>query len=321
MERLVLIPHGDADGICSASLAYSALSRKYDEILIYFSHPAGLYQDIKDITVGGDDILIMDIALSERHINDLIDLFDNLRSQGSKITYIDHHPEPLSTKVNKMPIKVVHKLDVSASELTFKYFSSFLNKDMSRVALYGAICDYMDYTDWVKRELENWDRRMIYFEAGVLSQGLEGSRKMYDFKRHIVKHLADGKLPSSLSELLVRALIEAVSEEELRKWIKSNVKVKGEIAYVINPPGSITRAAIYARAVADKAIGIAIEKKGNLAIMSLRTNRLDIDLNSILRRICPEVNGVGGGHKKASGARLPIKNLDIFLDKLNMAVK
>lgn len=321
MTRLVLISHGDADGICSASLAYSALSEKYNEVVIYFSHPIGLYQDIMDVVVEGDDIVIMDIALSERHLHNIVNLFRNLSSSGSQIIYIDHHPEPLTVGINQIPAKVIHKLDVSSSELTFRYFSSLLNRDMSRVALYGAICDYMDYTSWVKKELENWDRRMIYFEAGVLSQGLEGSRKMYDFKRHIVRHLAEGKLPSSLSELLVRALIETVNEEELRKWIKGNVKVKGNIAYVVDPPGSITRAATYARAIADKAVGIAIEIRGSLAIMSLRTNRSDIDLNSILRRICPEVNGVGGGHVKASGARLPIENLDRFLDKLNIAIK
>ena len=92
---------------------------------------------------------------------------------------------------------------------------------MSRVAIYGAISNYLDETPWVKKTLENWDKRTIYFEAGVLSQGLEGARKLYEFKRRVVKHLSENRLPSEMSELIVRALMESVSEEEMRLDIKT----------------------------------------------------------------------------------------------------
>ncbi len=265
--------------------------------------------------------MIVDIALSELHLEDILRAFHKIKHNGSKLVYIDHHPEPLNLRVRDIPGEVIHNDNVSASELTYKYFSSMLDRDMCRVALYGAICDYMDTTEWVIRELENWDKRTIYFEAGVLSQGLEGSRKMYDFKRHIVKHLAEGKLPSSLSELLVRALIETVNEEELRLWIKHNIKTYGKIAYVINPPGSLTRAATYTRAISNKPIGIAIEVRNGKAIMSLRTISERINLNSLLRVICPKLGGTGGGHIKAAGARIPYNNIQAFFDELNKRIK
>ncbi len=139
---------------------------------------------------------------------------------------------------------------------------------------------------------------------------------MYDFKRHVVEHLSGNRLPSSLSELLVRALIESVNEEELRKWIKRNVIVENSLGYVVEPPGSLGRAANYARIYSSKPVGIVISKHKNVYVMSLRSIR-EVDLNKLLRRITPRFHGTGGGHPSASGARIPINYLKEFLETLD----
>ncbi len=49
MRRLIIIAHGDADGICSAALVYAALSKNYH---VYFSHPADLHKDLLEVIRG-----------------------------------------------------------------------------------------------------------------------------------------------------------------------------------------------------------------------------------------------------------------------------
>ena len=318
--KITLLVHGDSDGVVSGALAYKFFMTKYKlhSIDVFFSHPAGLHADLKDFAKPGDIVFIADIALSELHLEELIKLFEIYSSKGELI-YVDHHPEPINIKVKELPGTIVYDKCCSTSELTYRFFENQLGFEYSRIALYGAIGDYLDETVWVKETIEKWDKRSIYFEAGVLSQGLEASRKMYDFKRHIVKHLSENRLPSSLSELLVRALIESINEEELRIWVKQNKQSMENIGYVIEPPGSLGRAANYAKTYTGKPVGLAASKHRNNYVMSLRAKR-NIDLNRILRIITPKYHGTGGGHPYAAGARIPISYFREFLQTLNTTI-
>jgi len=313
----IIFAHGDADGIVSAALTLATLKGNGK---VFFTHPVGLYEDLLHNVKHENKVFILDVALSEKHLDDLLKLIGYLSKKGIKITYIDHHPEPLSVRLKEFPMNIVHDEKVSTSELTFKFFEDILDEDMSRVAIYGAISDYLDETPWVKKTLENWDKRAIYFEAGVLSQGLEGARKLYEFKRRVVKHLSENRLPSEMSELIVRALMESVSEEEMRLDIKKQAKALKNVAYVINPKGSLTRAATYVKAYLGKPVGVAVEIKRNIAILSIRCSDKRINLNILLRRIALEFEGSGGGHPLAAGARIPFEKLYQFLEKLDYEI-
>ena len=312
---LTILAHGDSDGVCSAALVMAALKEDYREVRIVFTHPAGLLGDFIELARG--DVVIVDVALSEHSIKELEKLFKNYRH--GCITYIDHHPEPLSLNLKELHANVIHSLTSSASELTFKYFTKLgkLEREYERVALYGAIGNYLDETPWVKETLEKWDKRQVYFEAGVLIQGLEGSRKMYDFKRHVVEHLSRNKRPSQLGELVVRALVEASNNEMLYDWVKHNVVVEDDVAYVIDPPGSLGIAAIYAHGITGCKVGIAAERRNDLVIMSLRAKRNSIDLNRFLRQTAMYLGGCGGGHPHAAGCRIPYRSFKKLINMLN----
>jgi len=317
--RVVLFVHGDSDGVCSGALAYRYFVSKGYDVEVVFTHPAGLTEDLELFASPGDIVFIADIALSETHLEQIYRLFKVFSREG-RLIYIDHHPEPINLHPRELHGEIIHDVECSASELVYKYFERELGFEYSRVGLYGAIGDYLDETQWVKNMLREWDKRSIYFEAGILSQGLEASRKMYDFKRHVVKHLAENKLPSSLSELVVRALIEANNEEELRIWVKQHVKKTRHIGYVVNPPGSLGRAANYAKIYSNKLIGIAAAKHRNYMVMSLRASSENIDLNRILRKIAPKYGGTGGGHPHAAGARIPVDKFSDFINELDVMV-
>ncbi len=320
MGRVVCLVHGDGDGVVSGALAYAYYFMRGHEHVVYFTHPAGLAEDLRAFARPGDTVFIADVALSERDLGEIEMLF-RLYADRGELIYIDHHPEPLGLRPGELQGTIIHDTCCSASELVYRYLGGDLGYEYTRVALYGAIGDYLDETPWVRKVIEEWDKRTIYFEAGVLTQGLEGSRRMHEFKREVVKHLAENRLPSALSPLLVRALIEAVNTEEMRKWVKKNISTKQHIAYVVNPPGSLGKAASYARIYGEKPVGLAAaHHHRNVMNMSLRCGRNKIDLNRILREIAPRLGGTGGGHPFAAGARIPVHRFNEFLDMLDREI-
>jgi single-stranded-DNA-specific exonuclease len=314
LEKCVVLAHGDGDGICSAALA-SAFLKKSCEVSVHFTHPVGLLQDLKMFASPGNTITIVDIAVDELSATELMQVLEEYAGKGLVI-YIDHHPLPESFKV---PGKVVwiHDNCCSASELAFRYFrEGGLDKEFSRVALYGAISDYLDETPWVKRELWKWDRRSVFLEAGIVCQGLEGAKRDYDFKRAVVEHLAKNMPPSQMLELVTRSIKQAEVDEKLRFWVKENVKVFNQVAYVLNPPGSVGKAANYAKIYSNAEVGIAVEERRDVLVMSLR-GRGECDLNTILRKLSKKLGIHGGGHPAAAGARMPKNSFQKFLEELN----
>jgi RecJ-like exonuclease len=260
-------------------------------------------------------VVIADIALDELRVADVVPLLGELAGRAS-VTYVDHHPPPEGFKPPER-VMWVHDTCCSTSELAFRYLSTLgLDPEYSRVALYGAIGDYLDETPWVRQELLRWDRRSVYLEAGILVQGLEGSRRDHDFKRRVVEHLSRNSLPSTMAELVERALKQAFEDENLRIWVRGNVRRLGRVSYVVNPPGSVGRAATYARVYGGGRVGVAIEERRDTYVMSLRAEP-GVDLNRVLREISRVLGISGGGHPQAAGARVRKELLETFLEELD----
>lgn len=319
LTNYVILAHGDSDGLTSASIAYAFLRSKGYSPRVVFTHPAGLLEDINVFTKEGEHVIIVDIAISELHSEMLMKRLEEI-SKKSSVVYIDHHPLTHELEISG-GLTWIHDTCCSASELTYRFFEKQgLDPDYSRIALYGAIGDYLDETEWVRKELDRWDKRSVYLEAGILIQGLEGSRKDYDFKRLVVEHLSENKLPSTLDQLSTRALKQSIIDEQLRIWVKHNlVKYSKKISYVLNPPGSVGRAANYARIYGESPVGIAIEERKEIYVMSLRAMR-GVDLNKILRELSRQLGINGGGHPQAAGARMRKEVFDDFLEKLDKMI-
>lgn len=310
-----ILTHGDSDGICSGALALAV----NPDARVFFTNPVELAQDLKRVDIGSS-VIVCDIALNENTLPEVLGAMRVLSSKNPML-YVDHHPFPLGLELTDFPAKVIHELAPCASELTYRTFKDRLPRKMSRVAVYGAIGDYVDDTPFIQEVLKDWDKRTLYFEAGVLVQGLEGSGRDIGFKHEIVKLLSKNHLPSSSDELLGRALTQTHEEEHALAKIEKTVLKTGEVAYVLDINASVSKAATYARVVAGASIGIAGETLNDIVDMSLRTEREDIDLNAILREIAPRFGGEGGGHPKASGARIPSAHFGKFVEALNASIK
>ncbi len=307
--RNLIITHGDIDGICSGALALSALSGKAD---VLFSNPMGLIEDLRAAD-SYDAIFITDIAIDEGSMRLLRKRFEELTGK-KEVTYIDHHPLPKDWPADNLR----HDEDRCTSELVHEYLRASLPKEMERVLVMGALGDYDDRTPYINKILMDWDKRSLYFQAGILIQASFDIGRNYDRKRQMLKALASGTLPSEIPGLLDSALSATRDEEKMRIQIKSKVKTLRHVAYVIGMHGSMAKAAIYAAASGDKIVGAAGEYRENKDAYDFSIRARDgIDVNAILRAVAPKCGGSGGGHKFAGGARIPAARVQEFLHTLD----
>jgi len=310
-----IFTHGDGDGLCAGALALAA----NPDAQVFFTHPYGLLDDLEQVKAQ-DAVIICDIALSESHLPKILDRFKSIAEDGD-LLYIDHHPLPESLLEPYFPGRICHRLGSSTSELAYSVFQDCLSPLLSRVAIYGAISDYLDSTPLIDRLLRKWDKRTVYFETGILIQGLDGLKREHDFKRNMILNLAKNIPPSFHSILVDLAIQNTHREEVVFRELKEHIKTRGKLAYVLNIPFSLGKTAIYTKALAETMVGIAGEKRRNFIDMSLRTSEKDVDLNRMLRQIVPKHGGSGGGHPAAAGARIPEEKFSDFIEDLDKALR
>ncbi|MGQ9478773.1 MAG: hypothetical protein ACUVQ0_01965 [Thermoproteota archaeon] len=170
-----------------------------------------------------------------------------------------------------------------------------LDQDISRVAIYGAIGDYCDNTPMINELLNNWDKRELYLEAGILIAAIDNAGKRnYAFKKELLKYLSENKLPSLNENLVEMAVQQSRVDEEMRQVVKREVKTFGRISYVINIGWSLGKAATYARAYGNTPVGIAAEEEDTGIDISIRSVKLR-NLHRLVSRTAEKLRGVGGG--------------------------
>ncbi|AKB12704.1 RecJ-like exonuclease [Methanosarcina thermophila] len=303
--KTLVLTHGDSDGICSGAIAKTA----YPDAYVYFTSPVNLLEKLRLIE-DVRNLIICDIAIDERNCSELYTMLCRF-AKKCNLYYIDHHPLPKSCIKESW---FYHESEACSSELTYRLFEKRLNRDMRRVAIYGAIGDFCDNTEHVKSWIKDWDKRNLYFQAGTLTQAILYKGKEYEFKRSLIEPLSKDIIPSNVPELLELAREAAINEEKIRLFVKENVKTLRNCAYIVNSNNSISKAAIYAASYGRRNVGIAAEyrERKEAYDLSIRS-RGEVDVNRILRSVAPKFGGSGGGHPLAAGARIPENSLYIFL--------
>ncbi len=312
-----ILAHGDTDGICSAAL----VKARFPEAEVWFTRPITLSRDLKGIEPG-TTVVICDIAISETQREEL---FKDIRelAQRDEVIYLDHHPLPPETLKRDVPAtQFAHEIGVSTSEIAFKIFVQDPSSDLDRVALWGAIGDYCEETEFVNDRLNKYDRRTIYMEAGLLSQALSEAAGDYHYKRDVVIKLAQGVPPTEIPEIVDRAVKSTKREWEGYEYVKKHVVKEGNVAVVYNlPSGSLGKAAMHALGVTGTDVGICTRRDGDEIDVSMRRRAgAKIDLNEMLRHITARVGGSGGGHEGAAGATIPANIFDNFLETLKKEI-
>jgi RecJ-like exonuclease len=243
------------------------------------------------------------------------------RSRTGEILYFDHHELPGGMKESDIKVtKYVHKTDVSASEIVFKHFQHDIPMERIWIALYGAIGDYEDDTEFAKDKIANWDRRALFFEVSTLILGIKNREfDSYEAKRRIVKTMARGENPSDVPGLVKSAKVAVTREFELYDYIKEHAKSSGKVGLIVNMPrfGFRGPAALFAATVTECPMGLCVYDRENHTDITARKRNTDIALNRVMEAAAEHVGGSGGGHSEAAGARIPAGTLKEFVEQVN----
>ncbi len=313
--KTTILTHADCDGMCAGAIALA----RFPDANVFFTKPVSLYHDLQKTEA--DRIVITDIALTKRDAPNILKLFGEKKG----ILYFDHHIVPKSVKKQEIGKRVkvfIHEKDTSSSEMIYKYYQKDIPRERVWIAIYGAIGDYSDDTEFVKERILNWDRRALFFEVSTIVLGIKNDEfEGYDAKRRIVSTLAKGENPSDVPGL-VKSAKEAVNREfDLYEIIKKKAKTYGNIAYVKDLPSFGFRgpSALFAATTREKPLGLYVHTRERYIDVTMRT-RARLKLNEIAEDAAEAVQGSGGGHTEAAGAKIPIGSFNSFLKNLNKLI-
>ncbi|MFW9931502.1 MAG: DHHA1 domain-containing protein [Candidatus Thorarchaeota archaeon] len=311
----VVLSHGDVDGITSGAIGLL----KFPGSSFYFSRPSQIHSDLYRIAKDRPkSVSVSDIAINELRFEHILRALDRF-PETTEIYWTDHHP--LSKKQRdqlQKKVHLFHEVGASAAELMYRRFSDDLPEHGLRLALYGAIGDYCDATSFATHQFENYDKRTLYLEAGLLVQALQE----IDYQREsmdLVHELTLGIEPSAMNNIVTLAMKATRVEREVFRYIGHNARKLGPIGYILDMPisGYRGKSAKFAAYLTDSNIGISAKSSEDEVDMSIRRRGKKIDLNKALNSILPELTDAhGGGHPAAAGATLNKSEFPKFLDYL-----
>ncbi len=316
----LILTHCDCDGICAGAIALS----RFPGARIFFTKPVSFLHDFREVALdaGIRNVIICDMALTKR---DAKEIMATMKKARAKVMYFDHHVIPQNISwddVNRSVNVYKHDPRASASEIIFRYFQKSVPKERVWLALYGAIGDYTDNTDFAEQRIRNWDRRALYFEVSSLIMGIKERRfSGYDAKRRLVQSMSSGKNPSEMAGLVDAARKAVEREFDFYEIVKSNARKSGKIGYIKDPPefGFRGPSALFAATVKNAPVGLCMYTRRGYIDITARTRSDDpsIVLNRLMELGAEKVGGSGGGLPKAAGARIPQDKLSEFLKIIN----
>jgi RecJ-like exonuclease len=321
----LILTHSDCDGICAGALALS----RFPGARLFFTKPVSLLHDLEEtaIPLNPKKLVICDIAITKSHAAEIVKRLKDIKGT-SDILYFDHHTLPSTTSLNDVEDAVstlAHDTGASASEIVYRYFQKSLAMERIWLALYGAIGDYTDDTEFVMERMRNWDKRALYFEVSTLILGIKDERfSTYNAKRRICNTLATGGNPSDIRGLALAAKSAVTREFHIYKQVKRRAKMFGNIGFVKDLPkfGFRGPSALFAATVTDRPVGLSIHTiRDRIDITARkRVENPNIQLNKIMEKAAESVGGSGGGHARAAGARIPKGRLNKFLEEVDKMI-
>ena len=308
--KVVCISHlKDVDGCVCAALVRCATKSSF--LLTDYGH---IEECLRKIQKNYDLVYLCDLGISET----LFEEFVRIR-QFAELIYIDHHhlDEIVLERLREIGVEVVHNPRECASILTFNFLNKFLPRESGLLASFAAVSDRLETGPIAKELIEKYDREFILFETMLLSYALE--RADVDLKRRIVCHLSELEYPHQIEGVTELALEQANRIVVLRRELPSRASKLDNVAYVEareNSPGTIANLLLDV-CEANIGIGYNTNQQKQTSDLSIRgRSNLKINLGKVTSQLAEQLGGFGGGHPRASGARIPTSTLPKFIQAL-----
>ncbi|NOQ56189.1 MAG: hypothetical protein GQ477_05290 [Nanohaloarchaea archaeon] len=348
-KKVTVVSHDDSDGSCSAALIIRLLKKIDRHIHIsYFStrgRPSisdGLMKDI--ISKKSEFVITCDFA------GDIDKSAQILEQEGVQCLMIDHH----IVSDYKFPDNTIYinplldgKTMPCAAFIYDLCNRIFDIKEHLWIAGVGTIEDFgaTDRTDIIegcmkqypelfeKKDMDN--SKLFDTTFGLVGKILSSASTWNSYKgaELATKVLLEVNSPRDflgLENKNVRMMFEKyqIIEKEIRDSVRKFEEesvVSGALRYHIMdseyPIKSKVSTIISAKNEYYNEVIAVIEENNKTYSLSLRNQSGDFDLNGIVRECLAGLDGVGGGHKKASGAVVAKKDFDVFMGRLKEKIK
>ncbi|MGD0803773.1 MAG: DHHA1 domain-containing protein [Candidatus Bathyarchaeia archaeon] len=308
------ITHGDdVDGLTCGAL----LIHLFDAVVI----PAN-YDDLEDalINVGKDfdRLFITDLNLREA----LLPLLKGITAHTS-VTIIDHHPmeTSLANHLRGLGVEIVHSTRDCASALVYDHFRDRLEVDAARLIAYAAVSDMFDDGPIASRLMDGMDRKFVQHEALMLSAAL-GNDQSDAFKKRLLRELSNYAYPHRIQGVVEASVNQLEKIVRIKETIRGRARVLGRLAVMECSDDSSTGEV--ANIIMDALlvpVGLCWKDQGGMVNISLRgERRLPEHLGDLVSRVSNKYGGFGGGHARASGAKVPRDKLELFIEDIAMAL-
>jgi len=314
VRKVLCISHStDVDGIASAALL--KLAKDADVKLVDYGD---FIEALKSVT-NASELYICDLGLSPETAQPFFNEINRIRG-FAKVTYIDHHPKVRGYRyASKANFRVIHSLRDCTAALTYNEFKNILPKGASIIPAYAALTDYLENGPIASKILDLHDRIHLYYEASILAYAIEQLGRTSEKLLLIVDELSRLKYPHEINGVAEAAARQAKRVSSFLKRVEKEGVVKRGYAYIEVASFPKGAAANLVRCFFETPVGVAYRVKSNSPYVevSLRaSSTYPKDLGSITQRLASELGGFGGGHSKASGARIPKESLQRFLQAL-----
>ncbi len=315
----ICISHGnDVDGLASASIIRMATNARI--LLVDYGNLIETLSRTND----ADRVYICDLGLNKSNAQHFLNELERIRGFAS-VHYIDHHPleSALREKISELGVELTHSSEECTSVVTYLKFKDDLERSANLLAAYGAVTDYMDDKPAAKKIISRYDRQFILLESTLLTHALLGAGDDTAFRNNLVSELSELKFPHEIDGVLDSA--QKGLETTSRLMAEAAEKgVKGTwIAHMEATEGSTGTVANLLIGAFDVPVGVAYHliKEEDVCEISLRGSYdLKVDLGRLVSQVTGMIGGSGGGHKKASGARIPRQVLKEFLDLIEFQI-
>ena len=311
---IVSITHGDdVDGLTSGAFLIRLFKAKvipanYDD----------LEEALRGVVGNVDRLFITDLNLREA----LLPLIADIR-EHAVVTVIDHHPmeEGLTDALRKLGVEIVHDKRDCASALVYDHFREKLEPDAARLAAYAAVSDMFEDGPIASRLMDGMDRKFVQHEALMLSAAL-GADQSESFKRLLLSELSQYAYPHKIKGVVEASVAQLEKIVKIKETVLDKANRMGRLA--VMECGDASSTGEVANIVMDTllvAVGMCWKDQGKMVNISLRgERRLPEHLGDLASRLSKKYGGFGGGHTRASGAKVPRDKLNAFIDDLAAAL-
>jgi RecJ-like exonuclease len=280
------------------------------------------YDDLEDALRGigkdVDHLYITDLNLREV----LIPHIEMIRAHAS-VTLIDHHPmeKSLGDALRGLGVEVVHDTRDCASVLVYNHFKDRLGVEGARLAAYAAVSDMFEDGPIASRLMDGMDRKFVQNEALMLSAAL-GADQSETFKRRLLDELSRFAYPHRIRGVVEASVAQMEKIVKIKETVPKRARRMGRLA--VMECGEDSSTGEVANIVMDTllvAVGMCWKDQGEMVNISLRgERRLPEHLGELVSRLSKKHGGFGGGHARASGAKVPRDKLDAFVADIAAAL-